>query len=93
MWLQRGSSELRAMFEVEHSTPVYSGLLRLNDLYLTEPNLKLRYSIVSNDERRSLFLRQIDRPTFKASGLSEICSFLEYKDAFLWFNRTLGVRK
>ncbi len=93
MWLQRGSSELKAMFEVEHSTPVYSGLLRFNDLYLTEPNLKLRYSIVSNDERRSLFLRQIDRPTFKASGLSEICSFLEYKDVFLWFNRTLGVRK
>lgn len=36
MWLQRGSSDLRAMFEVEHSTPVYSGLLRFNDLYLTE---------------------------------------------------------
>ncbi len=92
MWLQRGSSDLNAIFEVEHSTPVYSGLLRFNDLFLTEPNLKLKYSIVSNDERRSLFLRQIDRPTFKASGLSEVCSFLEYKDVFLWYNRIMGVR-
>jgi hypothetical protein len=27
VWIQRGSSELRALFEVEHSTPIYSGLL------------------------------------------------------------------
>jgi len=87
VWLLRGSSELKAMFEVEHSTPIYSGLLRLNDLHLIEPNLKPKLSIVSNDTRRSLFLRQINRPTFKISGLSEICSFLEYKDVFNWFNR------
>ena len=87
VWLQRGSSELKAMFEVEHSTPIYSGLLRFNDLYLAEPNLKLKFSIVSNDVRRSLFLSQINRPTFRMSGLSEICNFLEYKDVFNWFTR------
>lgn len=89
LWLKRGSSELSAMFEVEHSTSIYSGLLRFNDLHLTEPNLKPKFSIVSNDSRRSLFLRQINRPTFKISGLSEICSFLEYKDVFGWFSRTI----
>ncbi len=88
LWLKRGSSELWAMFEIEHSTPIYSGLLRFNDLHLTEPNLKAKFSIVSNDLRKSLFLRQINRPTFKASGLSELCSFLDYKDVFSWFNRT-----
>lgn len=89
LWLKRGSSELSAMFEVEHSTSIYSGLLRFNDLHLTEPNLKPKFSIVSNDLRRALFLRQINRPTFKVSGLSELCNFLEYKDVFGWFNRTL----
>ena len=88
LWLKTGSSELWAMFEIEHSTPIYSGLLRFNDLHLTEPNLKAKFSIVSNDLRKSLFLRQINRPTFKASGLSELCSFLDYKDVFNWFNRT-----
>ena len=90
VWMQRGSSELRAMFEVEYSTPIYSGLLRFNDLHLVEPNLKLKFSIISNDLRRALFLRQINRPTFKMSGLSEICNFMEYKDVFSWFNRTKG---
>lgn len=90
VWIQRGSSELKAMFEVEYSTPIYSGLLRFNDLHLVEPNLRLKFSIVSNDLRRSLFLRQINRPTFKMSGLSDICNFMEYKDVFSWFNRTKG---
>jgi hypothetical protein len=89
LWLRRGSSDLSAMFEVEHSTSIYSGLLRFNDLHLVEPNLKPKFSIVSNDIRRALFLRQINRPTFRMSGLSDLCSFLEYKDVFGWFNRTL----
>jgi len=88
LWLQLGSSEIKAMFEVEHSTPIYPGLLRFNDLYLNEPNIRSRFNIVSNELRRSLFIRQISRPTFKVSGLSEICNFLDYKDVFGWYNRT-----
>lgn len=87
IWLKRGSSELSALFEIEHSTPIYSGLLRFNDLHLINPSLHLKYSIVSNDLRRSLYLRQINRPTFRMSGLSNICNFLEYKDVFVWYNR------
>lgn len=90
LWLKRGSSDLSAMFEVEHSTSIYSGLLRFNDLHLVEPNLKPKFSIVSNDIRRALFLRQVNRPTFKVSGLSDLCSFLEYKDVFGWYRRTIG---
>ena len=89
IWLKRGSSDLSAMFEVEHSTPIYSGLLRFNDLHLIDPQLKTKFSIVSNDIRRSLFLRQINRPTFRRSGLSDLCNFLDYKDVFGWYNRTL----
>lgn len=87
LWLRKGSSDLSAMFEVEHSTSIYSGLLRFNDLHLVEPNLKPKFSIVSNEIRRALFLRQINRPTFKYSGLSEVCSFLEYRDVYSWFKR------
>ena len=87
LWLQRGSTDVKAMFEVEHSTTIYSGLLRFNDLHLTEPNLKPKFSIVSNEIRKALFLRQINRPTFRMSGLIDYCNFLEYKDVFAWFNR------
>jgi len=87
LWMKRGSTDVKAMFEVEHSTTIYSGLLRFNDLHLTEPNLKPKFSIVSNEIRKALFLRQISRPTFKLSGLIDYCNFLEYKDVFAWFNR------
>jgi hypothetical protein len=88
LWLQRGASDMSAMFEIEHSTQVYSGLLRFNDLHLVEPNLKLKFSIVANGVLRVLFLRQINRPTFKISGLADVCNFLEYRDVYSWFDRT-----
>ena len=85
IWIKKGSSDLTAMFEVEHSTPIYSGLLRFNDIHLVEPRLNAKFNIVSNELRRSLFIRQVMRPTFKSSGLSEVCNFLEYKDVYLWY--------
>jgi hypothetical protein len=87
IWSERGSSNLRALFEVEHSTPIYSGLLRFNDIHLVSPNLKPRFSIVANDARRGLFVRQINRPTFQASGLRELCTFFEYADVARWYSR------
>ena len=32
IWLQRGGNTVKGLFEVEHSTPIYSGLLRFNDI-------------------------------------------------------------
>jgi len=87
IWLQRGSSEVRALFEVEHSTPIYSGLLRFNDIHLVAPTLRPTFSIVANETRRSLFVRQLNRPTFRVSGLNGLCTFLEYANMFRWYNR------
>ncbi len=87
IWIDRKGGTPAAMYEVEHSTPIYSGLLRLNDVHLMLPSLTLRFGIVSNDDRRAVFVRQLDRPTFKASGLKEICTFLEYQNVFGWHER------
>lgn len=86
VWVESGRETIAGLFEVEHSTPVYSGLLRFNDILLTEPRVS-RFSIVSNDIRRSLFARQLRRPTFIKSGLSELTSFLEYANVFAWHAR------
>jgi hypothetical protein len=87
VWVERGGSHPAALFEVEHTTPIYSGLLRLNDVHLLLPNAAMRLGIVSNDTRRSVFVRQLNRPTFHASGLTEVCTFLEYANVFGWHQR------
>ena len=91
IWLDRGSNKLRALFEVEHSTPIYSGLLRFNDVHLTASSATTRYSIVAEESRRALFSRQLGRPTFRLSGLIESCTFLDYQSAYSWFARLNGV--
>jgi len=86
IWVARGGEAIEGLFEVEHSTTVYSGLLRFNDVLLTDPKVS-RFSIVSNETRRALFSRQLFRPTFKKSGLAELTSFLEYSNVLDWHTR------
>ncbi len=87
IWLGKGSSDLKALFEVEHSTTIYSGLLRFNDVHLVAPQLRPTFSIVANDVRRNLFVKQLNRPTFRMNGLDEICTFLDYINVFEWYSR------
>ncbi len=87
VWIGQGANQPLAFFEVEHSTPIYSALLRFNDVHLTAPNLGARFSVVANDARHSLFVRQLARPTFQASGLGSLCTFFEYGDVFSWHRR------
>ncbi|MGH9438692.1 MAG: hypothetical protein ACRD22_12570 [Terriglobia bacterium] len=91
VWIASGQSAIAGLYEVEYSTPVYSGLLRFNDVLLTDPKVS-RFSIVSNDMRRELFSRQLFRPTFRKSGLAELCSFLEYANVYDWHQRLLRSR-
>lgn len=93
IWIERGAGILRALFEVEHSTPVYSGLLRFNDVHLMSPNQRASYSIVSNNDRRSLFVRQLSRPTFSMSKLGDNCNFLEYTNVYTWHKRIVKTTK
>jgi len=86
VWIARGGEAIEGLFEVEHSTTVYSGLLRFNDVLLTDPKVS-RFSIVSNEARRALFSRQLFRPTFRKSGLAELTSFLEYSNVLDWHMR------
>lgn len=87
VWFSKGNAHIRALYEVEHSTSIYSGLLRFNDIHLVAPSLHQRFAIVAQDVRRARFSRQLHRPTFKASGLHELCSFVEYPEVFGWYKR------
>lgn len=86
VWMARGGSTPVSLYEVEHSTPVYSGLLRFNDVHLTVPEPP-RFTIVAEETRRSLFARQVRRPTFQTSGLEKLCNFMTYGEVFRWHQR------
>jgi len=87
LWLARGSGELAALYEIEHSTPIYSGLLRLNDIHVGLAHSSSRFTVVAKECRRALFIRQLHRPTFEASGLHDICGFLQYANVYNWYAR------
>jgi len=85
LWVHPTRNLLTAAFEVEHSTTIYSGLLRFNDVHI---DFKLpRAGVVAQAERKDLFLRQISRRTFRASGLSDVCLFYSYADVYRWYLR------
>ena len=50
LWLRRRTI-IRA-FEVEHTTSIYSGILRMADLLALQPNLEIKAHIVAPSERR-----------------------------------------
>ena len=79
LWIRRNSI-IRA-FEVEHSTSIYSGLLRMADLMSLQPNLNIKAHIVAPIARRGKVLQEISRPVFALMGrepMSESCSYLSY---------------
>lgn len=79
LWL-KGRSIARA-FEVEHTTAVYSGLLRMADLLALQPNMDIRLHIVAPDERREKVFREMKRPVFSLldrGPLADSCTFISY---------------
>jgi hypothetical protein len=76
LWLRGGA--ILAAFEVEHTSAVYSGLLRMGDLVAMQPNLHLKLYIVAPDERREKVYSEINRPIFAHLRLNERCHYLPY---------------
>lgn len=76
LWLKGNS--IVAAFEVECTTAIYSGLLRMSDLLALQPNLKINLFIVAPSERKDKVEQEILRPTFmlREKPLAEICGFL-----------------
>ena len=81
LWL-KGRAIQRA-FEVEHSTAIYSGLLRMADLLALQPNMNIALHIVAPAERRDKVISEIRRPVFSLlehQPLAERCTFIAYED-------------
>jgi hypothetical protein len=78
LWL-RGRSIVRA-FEVEHTTSVYSGILRMADLLALQPNMDIKLHIVAPESKRDKVFQEI-RPVFsllEKGPLADSCTYLSY---------------
>lgn len=75
-----GPYSIKSAFEIEHSTSIYSGILRLSDLRVETPNSNYPLFIIASEERRRKVFNELLRPTFSgpALRLSKVIRFLGY---------------
>ncbi len=71
IWLRPESGDLVAAFEVEKSTSIYSGILRLEDLARSIPACDCDLYIVAPDRREKEVMAQLRRPAFR-DDLAEV---------------------
>lgn len=79
LWL-KGRAIVRA-FEVEHTTSIYSGILRMADLLALQPNMDIKLHIVAPSSRREKVFQELRRPVFSLldkGPLYESCTYISY---------------
>jgi hypothetical protein len=70
LWLK--GNAIAAAFEIESTTSIYAGLLRMSDLVAMQPNLKIPLYLVAPEERRTKVMAEVNRPTFNKRNLSSV---------------------
>ena len=76
LWLEKDGHRIVSAFEVEKSTSIYSGILRLNDLALALPDHETRLCLVVPDGREKEVIAQLKRPSFVAANRMQPCYLL-----------------
>ncbi len=104
VWFNKDSNTITCAFEVEKSTSIYSGILRLNDLYYSFPTAPPSLYLIIPDEREKEVIMQLHRPTIRNSGINihyilftdlrenceAICKFGEDKEILKKISKTIS---
>jgi hypothetical protein len=93
LWLK--GNAIVAAFEIESTTSIYSGLLRMADLLAMQPNINIPLYLVAPDERRGKVMEEVDRPTFRRLDppLAEVCSYISFKSLREGISKAQGLIK
>lgn len=83
LWLD--GNVIRKAFEIESTTSIYSGLLRLNDLTLAQPNNQIELFIAAPKRRKPRVFDQLTRPSFQA--LLGGCRFVSFEEIDSFIDR------
>jgi hypothetical protein len=78
LWLKQNS--ILAAFEIESTTSIYSGLLRMADLIAMQPNINIPLYIVAPDERRAKVYAEVNRPVFSSlpTPMNQLCKYISF---------------
>jgi len=79
LWLS--GPAIVSAFEIESTTSIYSGLLRMADLLALQPNLNIPLFLVAPEDRRSKVINEINRPTFSQLNppLVDVCRYISFE--------------
>ncbi len=70
LWFEKGTSNIIGAFEVEKSTSIYSGILRLSDLYFSIADGDEVFYIIIPDDREKDVVLQLSRPVIRNSKIN-----------------------
>ena len=80
IWLERNTDRVAAAFEVEHTTSIYSGIVRLLDLALGAADQAVHsLFLVAPDNREADVRAQLQRPAFQGVARLHV-RFLPYSE-------------
>jgi hypothetical protein len=90
IWIIRNSPV--CAFEVETTTSIYSGLLRMSDLLSVVPSLKISLYIIAPKNRQDRVRAELIRPTFQKIGLNEYCKFIPMEELQKLLSKVEGLQ-
>jgi type II restriction enzyme len=80
IWLKPGTGEIVCAFEIEKSTSIYSGILRLEDLARSIPRCMCKLYLVAPNDREKEVMAQLARPAFRSDLENISFAFLPFKE-------------
>ncbi len=80
IWLRSDTGEIVTAFEVEKSTSIYSGILRLEDLARSIPTRDCDLYLVAPDRREKEVMAQLRRPAFRDDLADISLAFISFGD-------------
>lgn len=99
LWI-KGTNQIAAAFEVEQTTSIYSGLLRMSDLVVLAPNINFPLYIIAPKNRMDQVRRELSRPTFQALELHRRCGYFsseylveEAENIMFWANSPSAIER
>jgi len=91
VWVKKNSPI--CAFEIETSTSIYSGLLRMSDLICTYSSMNIQLYIVAPEKRKEAVRKEVLRPTFQEIDMEKHCSFISIEELSKLFVQTQSYSK
>jgi type II restriction enzyme len=80
IWLKPDTGEIVSAFEVEKSTSIYSGILRMEDLARSIPGCTCHFYLVAPNRREKEVMAQLARPAFRDDLADISLAFIPFDD-------------